>query len=156
MPNNIYQLRSGEAQEVMNRAPRKLIVWGNTIIMVILIGAGLIIDLVKVPVQLKADFFCTSSVAGKKKVSLVLQTSFSPAIRGETRKWHEAQLSRRFESGNSNAHLPFFIDSVREARGNVYIFGYTISHQIIRNSAGTISVKLGERVLLDRLFNQKN
>lgn len=51
--NNKYELRSREVQEVMNRPPGRFIIWGNTLIFVIIIGGIYLLNFISIPTKVK-------------------------------------------------------------------------------------------------------
>lgn len=56
MPQNKYKLRSEEVQEVLNKPPNSLITWGNTLVLVVLIGGTYLLSLIQFPNKISVPF----------------------------------------------------------------------------------------------------
>ena len=67
MPPNKYELRSNEVQEVMNKPPHSLITWGNTIILLTIVGGLWLLSLITFPDKITVPF---QLIISENKLSL--------------------------------------------------------------------------------------
>jgi hypothetical protein len=56
MPNNKYELRSSEVQEVIKSTPKKIITWGNTIVLIFVIAGILFLNSIAFPKRITIPF----------------------------------------------------------------------------------------------------
>src|ERR1700743_1612169 len=83
MPDNIFEVRSGEVQEVLSRPPAQLIIWGNTVILSVMLIIVQLLSIVKLPVyiNLKADSIVRDTVINKSRVLIFSADAIPP-------EWH--------------------------------------------------------------------
>lgn len=80
MPDNIFEVRSNEVQEVLSRPPAAAIIWGNTIILAVLLTIVQLLHVIKLPVYiaLKPQSIAADTVINNSPV-LILAAATIPA-----------------------------------------------------------------------------
>ncbi|HMG08735.1 MAG TPA: hypothetical protein VK609_09510 [Mucilaginibacter sp.] len=153
---NIYELRSEEAQEILNRPPISLVLWGNTIIMITLIISLILANIIKLPIIEESNYVCKEAIWSiqKDQSAVTLETNFSATHLTGFRLPSVAKLYPQLQSNNNVNYLSFSIDSDKVIRGKIYLKGHVNGHLINAGSLGKMSFKNGEEAILKRLLNK--
>ncbi|MDB5141107.1 MAG: hypothetical protein JWR12_3023 [Mucilaginibacter sp.] len=153
---NIYELRSAGAQEILNRPPVSLILWGNTVILFTLVISLLLTNVIKLPVVNETNYVCTAEIPYEQtnESEIILETNFSISLIKSLHLPVIAQLVPQPLSNSSIKYLSVTIDTAMISHHKVYFKGHTESHFITSNSLGKISFKSGEETILKRLVNK--
>lgn len=80
MPQNKYELRSNEVQEVMNKPPHSLITWGNTIILLTIVGGLWLLSLITFPDKITVPF---QLIISENKLSLSISGNLPAKVQSQ-------------------------------------------------------------------------
>jgi hypothetical protein len=132
MPETKYEIRSTEVQEVMNRPPHAFITWGNTIILLILISAVLILNRIKLPLKehLPASFDHIGTPFNKNNgVSQLLVFSVNAKMPGTVKINQKAVINLAGAGMADMGDVFATLDSSWEEKGITFIVLQTESRE---------------------------
>ena len=156
MPQNKYELRSNEVQEVMNKPPHSLITWGNTIILLTIVGGLWMLSLITFPDKITVPF---QLIISENKLSLSISGNLPAKVQSRQ------TVSLSFESYPNEKYGKVIteIDSlINQHTIAVTRFSDTVltTHKktitLKNNMLGTAEITIGKKNLFTMIKNRFN
>lgn len=159
MPQNKYELRSNEVQEVMNKPPHSLITWGNTIILLTIVGGLWLLSLITFPDKITVPF---QLIISENKLSLSISENLPAQIQSQQ------TVSLSFESYPNEKYgkVTTAIDSLINHQNQYVITLKKFSDTILtthkktimlkNNMLGTAEVTIGNKNLFTMIKDKFN
>lgn len=156
MPQSKYELRSNEVQEVMDKPPHSLITWGNTIILLTIVGGLWLLSLITFPDKITVPF---QLIISENKLSLSISENLPAQIQSQQ------TVSLSFESypnekyGKVTTEIDSLINQNTITLTRVSDTILTTHKKIItlkNNMLGTAEITIGEKKLFKMIKDKFN
>lgn len=156
MPPNKYELRSNEVQEVMNKPPHSLITWGNTIILLTIVGGLWLFSLITFPDKITVPF---QLIISENKLSLSISGNLPAQIQPQQ------TVSLSFESYPNETYgkVTTAIDSLINQHtitltriSDTVLTTYKKTITLKNNMLGTAEIIIGKKNLFTMIKNRFN
>jgi hypothetical protein len=159
MPDNIFEVRSSEVQDVLSRPPAQLIIWGNTVILLVMLTIVQLLNIVKLPVyiNLKSDSIVSDTVINKSRV-IILSSDAIPA------EWHNGisktkhlVLYTKYHLSSKEDAISYWIDKVTANPHNktyeLFYQGDLKDPHIEKKLIAGVAVETGKLSILQKFIN---
>ena len=156
MPQNEYELRSNEVQEVMNKPPHSLITWGNTIILLTIVGGLWLFSLITFPDKITVPF---QLIISENKLSL----SISGNLPAKVQSRQTVSLSFESYPNEKYGKVTTAIDSLINQHtitltriSDTVLTTYKKTITLKNNMLGTAEIIIGKKNLFTMIKNRFN
>lgn len=156
MPPNKYELRSNEVQEVMNKPPHSLITWGNTIILLTIVGGLWLLSLITFPDKITVPF---QLIISENKLSL----SISGNLPAKVQSRQTVSLSFESYPNEKYGKVTTEIDSLINQHtitltriSDTVLTTYKKTITLKNNMLGTAEIIIGKKNLFTMIKNRFN